>query len=160
LLNIFTIFQAAKLVEFQVSKIIPGNQLSFIDSSLLYLSDFVCQIDNFVIRDSNFALDESLLNKQIFKELVSLTISNSVLNDVQNDIFKSFYKLRYADFELLDFNKFVMLNKDNDWMKYINSNITVNLTDESDINKNLVNQFELALADNGINSILSFDLFF
>jgi len=139
-----------------VAKIIPGNQLSFIDSSLLYLNDFVCQIDNFVIRDSNFALDESLLNKQIFKELVSLTISNSVVNDIQNDIFKSFYKLRYAEFELLDFKKFIEINRNNDWMKYINSNITVNLTDESDINKNLANQFELALSDNGINSIFKF----
>ncbi len=112
------------------------------------------QIENFVIKDSSFALDENVLNKQVFKELSYLSISNSVLNDIQNDIFKSFYKMKAADFELLNFGKFMQISANNDWMKYINSNITVNLTDESDIKKNLDNVFELALTDYGNKKIV------
>ena len=141
--------QAAKLIDFQVSKISQCNQLAFIENSLLDLSDFMCQIDNFIIKDSNLVLNENLLNKQIFKEIVSLTISNSVLNDIQNDTFKSFYKMKAADFELLNFDKFIQISSQNDWMKYINYNVTVNLNDENDIKKNLANLFELSLTDFG-----------
>ena len=140
------------MIDFEVSSISNDNQLAFIENSLLDLKDFVCKIENFKIKNSNFILSESILNRQVFKEISFLSISNSVLNSVQTDLFKSsFYQLKAADFELLNFGEFIQANKNNEWFKYLNSNVSVDLTNENDIKKNINNLFELTLTDYGIS---------
>ena len=123
--------------------------LTFMDNSLLDLSDFKCRIDNFKIKGSDFSLAENLLNKQIFKSLTYLSITNSFLRNIQNDLFQSFYALRMVEFELLNFFEFVKLNAKNDWLKYLNSNVTVDLSDANDIEKNMGYSLELLWTDLG-----------
>jgi hypothetical protein len=126
------LFKEANVFSFDLSNINPNNKFSFIDSSLLNFGpDFRTKIFNFTIDSSDFSLDGSILDKNVFQGLFYFLITNSYLRNIQTDLFSTFYALKSLRFELYNFDEFIKVNAKNEWIKYINSNVTVDLNDNN-----------------------------
>lgn len=137
------LFKDANVFSFDLSNINSNNKFSFIDNSLLdFGADFKTKIFNFTIDSSDFSLDSSIMDKNVFQGLFYFLVTKSYLRNIQTDLFSTFYGLKSLRFELYNFDEFVKLNAKNEWIKYINSNVTADLNDE---NVNFLNSYKLFL---------------
>jgi len=89
------------------------------------------QIDKFF----EIHIDSSLLNENVF-EKTNIFILAGKINSIQVDLFKNFQKLNLISFHPVYFIEIVR-KQGIDWIKAINSDINVNLSDYSEISKNL-----------------------
>jgi len=148
------LFEGTYLELFQVQDITSNNNFSFIDSSLLNLTNltysFDININTFIIDSSDIVLDESILNSFVFAKLSYLSITNSLLRNIQKDLFKSFSFMKVFEVKLYNFKEFIQTAEKNDsWISYLNSNISVDLTNETDFINNRNFKMEFRLTDLG-----------
>lgn len=138
-------FNTANLNLFDISNINDNNTFSF-HSNPNFTSDFICNIQNFNIHFSDFLLTEKILDKNVFKTIQYLNIQESSLKGIQADLFKYFSFLKFFELELINFGEF-WKSSSNDWLIFLNSNVTVNLSDANEVKNNLDKKLELFLID-------------
>ena len=131
-------FNRAKLDYFKVSNLNSTNKLEFFDNSLINLrDDFTSTVSEFVIEESDFELNSYLLDKFVFKNLYIFRILNSYLRDVQTDLFKSFSYLKLFEIRIFNFEEFITTNSNNNtWISNLNTNVSVDLTNQIDFDNN------------------------
>lgn len=139
-------FKKVILETLEVNNMSSGNLLSFMNISTNdEQTDLNSFIDTFKIVSSQFYLNKRLFYNGVFKNTKSLSIYRSFLFGVEYSLFIDFYLLRNIELQLLNFNTFIA--SDQTWMKYLNSNITVDLTNQIEISKNKDNRMILVLGD-------------
>ena len=147
------IFDGASLDVFEVQNINPTNKFSIIKSSLLNKTNlpndfYDVNINKFQISFSDFVLDESILSSYIFSKLNYLSITSSFLRDIQSDLFKYFSYLKILEVQLYNFNEFILtIGSDDSWITNLNTNISVDLSNETDVEINQVNKMKFYLTD-------------
>ena len=110
------------------------NTISFIDPTKLEMdfSDFNCSLNSFQIIDSyGLNIDSQLLNSNIFAKTQYLNFESHI-NSIQNDVFKTFKMIISIKF---DSNYLIQLIRKQgiEWIKNIDSDIDVNITNDTSI---------------------------
>jgi len=146
------IFDGANLEILEVQNVNPTNKFSIIDSSLLNVTnlprEYDINITMFRISLSDFTLDKSILSSFVFAKLQYLSIVNSYLRNIQNDLFKSFSFIKVFEVDLYNFEDFIQTaRREDSWLSYLNINITVDLTNETDFNNNREYKMQFYLTD-------------
>ena len=86
-----------------------------------------------VIFDLNYEFfSENLLNKYLFKNLGKIKFTGLLLG-IDGDLFGDYKKLREIFFDIDDYRGF--FHRSTNWLKNLNSQIEVNLSDKREINK-------------------------
>lgn len=130
-------FKNAYLDQLYISKLTSTNMLGFI--KLDYSSDSInSTIQNLIIRDSEFSLDDTLFDQDIFKNTKKLSILNSILKNIKDELFKNSY-LNEIELELTNFNDFI--KDSNGWLKDLNFNNKSNALELKLIDKNSAYDF-------------------
>lgn len=112
--------QIKKIVFNEMSNtFIRSNFLTFYDCHSNH-TNFSSTIKYAEITVFYLKIDTSIFEKQLFRNLNSLTIGG-ILNEIDGSIFETLNKLRYVKFALLKMSKFLSSNPD--WMEYINSDL-------------------------------------
>ena len=155
------VFMNTKLTRLTLNQIsnslLLKNQLEFIDVN--ETSDF--DLDNQDLFYLNIAityekLSLKILNKYVFKYLKRLIIIG-IVYDIETDLFKNF---KYLNFFSINFdNMKQLLENNNKWMKHINSHVNVNLSDITDVNKNINKMliFEIIQKNGNVGSFSAFN---
>ena len=142
------IFQAATVETFAINNINIDNQFSFMDTSALNFSSFfTSDVRDLIISDSDFVLDQTVLDINVFSNLNLLLINNSNIRYIQEDLFKYFTNLKYVNMQLTNFVEVISLNSYSNWLASLNSNITVDLNDTNQVNENKKFFMEFTLTD-------------
>jgi len=146
------IFEGANLELFEVQNISTTNVFSIIDSAALNLTDlpfeYNINITMFRISSSDLVLNEAVLSPFVFSKLNKLSIVNSFLRNIQNDLFVYFGSFKIFEVELYNFKEFIRTIQNNDsWISSLNSNISVNLANETDFVNNKDDKILLLLTD-------------
>ena len=135
------LFQESNLNTFELYNLKQDNRLVFEDVDAKDLDSVILNLN---ILDSVFYLDNSLLHKDVFKITQNINISNTNLTGIQANLFQNFVFLKYLELELNNFQEFIQTI---DWMLSLNSNISVNLTLQTDIDNNKQNEMYIKLTD-------------
>ena len=120
-----------------------SNRLIFSDLNFDSTETFEMYLNYFYSASFDFYkenLTHSILNKNLFKNIYQLNIFG-ILTDIEVDLFKSFDKLKYLDISISNFKDF--FNRGNEWMKFLNKKVNVDLTDASSVLSNKDNVFML-----------------
>jgi hypothetical protein len=116
------------------------NMLNFYD-----LNQLNCTINSLeLIMIEDITLDSKFLKENIFTKLKEIKILNSNLFGIQENLFQNFTFLKYLELELNNFQEFIQTI---DWMLALNSDISVNLTLQTDIDNNKQNEMYIKLTD-------------
>ena len=139
-------FKFVKLDTLEVYFLKSGNKLNFMQIPINDSNSMVHSVINtFKIYNSDIYLNNQLMYSPVFSKTKSLIFYASTLFGIQSDLFASFSSLKYIELELLNFDQFI--RTDVSWMKYLNVNVTVDLTNQTDVNNNRENQMLLVLRD-------------
>ena len=120
------------------------NQLGFLD--LNQTDDFDLNTKKIFSINLGLAFEDittRLIDKYVFKYIKRLIITG-VVESIQEDLFLNLKNLGFFYLMLENFDQFLH-NSDNKWMKYINNDVTVDLKNESQINKNLQKSFKFEI---------------
>ncbi len=122
------------------------NKLKFmkieINDSSTDLNSTVKSLD---ILNSEIDLDTDLVYPEVFKKLESLIITGSIVTSISEDFFINFPKLNSFELDISNFEE--LLNKGTEWLRHLNNEVRVNLSDINDINKYKDRQMILELTD-------------
>jgi len=117
------------------------NMLNFYD-----LNQLNCTINSLeLINIEDITLERKFLSENIFTKLKEIKILNSNLFGIQENLFQNFTFLKYLELELNNFQEFIQTI--DDWMLSLNSNISVDLTLQTDIDNNKQNEMYIKLTD-------------
>ena len=140
-------FMNTKLKRLTLSQIsnslILKNQLKFIEIN--QKSDFDLNNQEFYYLNIGFAYEKvtlDILNRYVFKYIKRLVVCG-IIYDIQTDLFSHFKSLKFLALILDNFKQ--LLENNNNWLKYLNSDVKVNLTDLNEVNKNLNKMFTLQI---------------
>jgi hypothetical protein len=119
------IFRNALIHRINIEKLtfsfLDSNFLGFQNVSALQLNSIILE---FSLKIYHGNLNEKLLNKHVFKQLVVLDL-NEVINSIQADLFKSFKRLRLIRFKSQNVKRLFATN--NNWLNSLNMNVKVDL---------------------------------
>ena len=142
------VFMNTKLVHLTLGQItnslILKNQLEFLDIN--QKDDFDLNNQDIFFLNIGIAFEDittRLIDKYVFKYINRLLISG-VVESIQEDLFS---RLKYLGFIYLNFDNFgnFIHNSDNKWMKYLNSDVKVNLKNQREVKSNLVKSLKIEL---------------
>ncbi|CAF0948312.1 unnamed protein product [Brachionus calyciflorus] len=95
----------------------------------------------------NLNLDKTLLSSDIFNLIEELHM-DSKIKSIESDLFKNFTNLRYIEFNIF-FTKY-LFHKSLEWIKSINQDLNVNISNRNDINSNSYRTAHIKLVQNGL----------
>ncbi len=99
------------------------NSLTFSnvsDDLAMYINPVIFDLD---LRLYHIDLNEKLLNKHVFKNLVRFTL-NGIINSINDDLFKSFDYLKLLQIKMENIQN--IFHKKNKWLQYLNNKVYVN----------------------------------
>ena len=111
---------------------IEKNILSFQNLSDNLLERINTTIYQFEVNMYHTDLNTKLLNKHIFKRLISLDLDGQI-TFIQEDLFKSIKTLRYLRLRLQNIKKIFVYN--NKWLNHLNNDINVNPCNADEVEK-------------------------
>lgn len=139
-------FKHVNIGVFEVFNLQPDNRLNFMKIPINdTFSDLNCSVNNLEIFNSELDLDISLVYPDVFRYLKFLFIQLSTITSIQDEFFKSFGVLKYFKLEI--YNLKSLIHKGTGWMRHLNTNIKVNLSDQNDLYRDRDNQMILELKD-------------
>lgn len=128
------VFKNSYIEKLYLFNLTINNVLHFVDTTNLdqhLLNSLNSTIKNLHIQFSQLnRLNDQLLNKYVFKDLTSLSIEFSNLTCIEKNLFKdSFPNLSKLTLWLSNMGNFLNgSSDDNEWMKYLNFDVNINLT--------------------------------
>ena len=127
------VFNNSQIGTFQLIGLVDSfykkNLLSFSNHTFPYLNSWIKQLE--LDKVQNIDLDLKFLNRDVFKNLETIYIFGSI-NKIDEGIFKTFKWLYLISFKTTYFRKIMHLNGI-DWIRAINSNVTVNVSNSTAI---------------------------
>jgi hypothetical protein len=99
------------------------NSLTFSnvsDDLAMYINPVIFDLD---LRLYHIDLNEKLLNKHVFKNLVRFTL-NGIIHSIDDDLFKSFDYLKLLQIKMENIQN--IFHKKNKWLQYLNNKVYVN----------------------------------
>ncbi len=129
-------------INYLSSSFVRKNVLTFIKekkSAVTNLNSTIYQLQLDLYRIN---LTDQLLNKMIFKKLLILDL-NGCIDLIQNELFKDLDNLKMIRFRTQNMRK--LFSKNNKWLDWLNTNVNVDLTNDSDIDEKIGNSFILVL---------------
>ena len=149
------VFINSKLVFLQLGHIsnsfILKNQLEFVEIDQTNEFSLNNKALNFLSIDLAFEnLNLKLINRHVFKYVKKLIIYG-VVESIQMDLFLNFKYLNLFCLNLDNLESFLH-KSDNSWMKYLNNEVNVNISNESEIDKNIYRSFLLEINTKGKES--------
>lgn len=87
---------------------------------------------------SNLVLDEKFFDEDVFYKTAHIEIDNSNLETITDSTFGDLYNLRKLTLNIENFEEFLIKSKNsNKWMSKLNSDISIDLSNEVEIQENL-----------------------
>lgn len=94
-------------------------------------------------RTENIALDKNFLNPYVFKKITEI-VTYEIISRIENDIFSYFKELKSFQSEAHYFRR--LIHKQGvEWMRALNSHLSVNMSDPTDIKRNKNNEKSVKL---------------
>ena len=126
------------------NSLILKNQLGFI--KINQTAEFDLNNNNLYYLSLNIAFEDltsSLIDKYVFKYIQRLIICG-VVESIQEDLFLHLKNLGFIYLNLDNFESFLH-KSENKWMKYLNSDVKVDLKNQKDVDKNLYKSLKLEI---------------
>jgi len=125
-------FKNVNMQLFEMMNLKKDNKLKFmkieINDSSTDLNSTVKSLD---ILNSEIDLDTDLVYPEVFKKLESLIITGSIVTSISEDFFINFPKLNSFELDISNFEE--LLNKGTEWLRHLNNEVRVNLSDINDV---------------------------
>lgn len=120
-------------LNFMINSYYKKNVIKFLDYNS---SDLKSRVESFSLFNFyGLDLDWSIINPVLFASTTTFRI-RGVINSIQTDLFSKFVNLTVIIFDV-DTLKSIIKRKGIDWIRGINSNIRVNMSDRKSINKSI-----------------------
>ena len=108
----------------QFSKTMSQSDLNKTNSTIKYLK---------FINSYHLNIDDTLLDKHVFRNMTYLYLYSNI-NSIQTNLFGSFENLKEIYFHVNEFMNLVR-RQGIDWMKSMNSDLSVNISDSKEVSK-------------------------
>jgi len=139
-------FKGVNIETFQMLNLTKSNKLKFMRIPINdSISDLNSTIKSLQIINSNIDLNTDLVYPEVFKKMTIFRVIDSVLTSIGEDFFTYFSKLKIFALEIYNFEEFI--NFEPHWLRHLNSEVKVNLSNPNDINRYKDRQMILELTD-------------
>ncbi len=135
-IQLFEMMNLKKDNKLKFMKIEINDSFTDLNSTVQILDILDSEIDN---------LNTDLVYPEVFKKIENFAITGSQVSSIDDDFFINFPKLNIFELDISNFAEF--LKNGLRWMRHLNYEVKVNLSDINDINKYKDRQLVLELSD-------------
>ena len=122
------------------NSLLNKNQFNILEVNDLI--KFEILIKRLILEIKYETLTTKIMNKNVFECTTNLQVLG-VLNNIQADLFYHFTMLEYVDIQIDNFKQ--LFHRGNKWMMYLNHHVSVNLSDQHEVDQKINSYLHLRL---------------